>query len=56
MSLPISGSKMVRVHDYVERYAVAFMITKIRAFKREPFSFAVGGGDVTYRTVPLNTN
>ena len=34
---------MVPVHDYVKRYAEAFVITKIRTFKHEPF-FIVGGG------------
>ena len=35
---------MVPVHDYEKRYAEAFVITKIRTFKHEPF-FIVGGGD-----------
>ena len=34
---------MVPVHDYEKRYAEAFVITKIRTFKHEPF-FIVGGG------------
>ena len=39
----ISETKMVPVHDYEKRYAEAFVITKMRTFKHEPF-FIVGGG------------
>ena len=35
---------MVLQQDFKERHAAAFMITKIRSFKRETFFFGGGGG------------
>ena len=35
---------MVLQQDFKERHAAAFMITKIRSFKRETIFFGEGGG------------
>ena len=35
---------MVLQQDFKERHAAAFMITKIRSFKRETIFFGGGGG------------
>ena len=39
---------MVLQQDFKERHAAAFMITKIRSFKRETIFFGEGGGGGAY--------
>ena len=39
---------MVLQQDFKERHAAAFMITKIRSFKRETIFFGGGGGGGAY--------
>ena len=39
---------MVLQQDFKEQHAAAFMITKIRSFKRETFFFGGGGGGGAY--------